>query len=177
MLVPLRQGEIYEIWVKNTTTKPVMMRLLVDGLNTLPEPVRPKAMGVEAKDRPTTYLPAQRSTLLRPRPGYWDAGEENAVRGFFSETGEKGEFRAFKVVDAPHAVAAMQGFPDQIGCDHGRLSCGVTYEEEGRLSRLTSEDGQGTGFGPGYKVPVNQYEDYVIGDLLAVIHIRYGEGH
>src|SRR5690606_13160212 len=37
MLVPVRRGEVYSIWVENQTGGMALMRLLVDGLNTLPQ--------------------------------------------------------------------------------------------------------------------------------------------
>ena len=61
MFVPVRKGEVLEIWIENHSGKLTLMRLLVDGLNTLPE--LEKAKGV------ATYLVASGSTWTRPAPG------------------------------------------------------------------------------------------------------------
>ena len=44
--VPLRKGETYEIYVENRSGQPVCMRLLVDGLNTLPDLEMAKTKGM-----------------------------------------------------------------------------------------------------------------------------------
>ncbi|KKK65982.1 hypothetical protein LCGC14_2968670, partial [marine sediment metagenome] len=46
MFVPLGKGEVYEIWVENRAGRLVLMRLLVDGLNTLPEKQKDKGVDV-----------------------------------------------------------------------------------------------------------------------------------
>ena len=66
--VPLRKGETYEIYVENRSGQPVCMRLLVDGLNTLPDLEMAKTKGV------ATFVWGQHVSLedcaaLRARPG------------------------------------------------------------------------------------------------------------
>lgn len=43
--VPVRKGEVLQIWVENNSGELVLMRLLVDGLNTLPEIIANNAVG------------------------------------------------------------------------------------------------------------------------------------
>jgi len=113
-IVQLSKGETYEIWVENRTSQLVLMRLLVDGLNTLPQKDTAKGAGTYAvakrvnlgEARPWVLDPKDPDT---PTPGIW------AVRGFVTEIGEKGKLREFMVVDAQESLAARRKFTDQIG--------------------------------------------------------------
>ena len=86
MFVPVRQGEVYEIWVRNETPQSVRMRLLVDGLNTLPEPERAKGI--------STWLVARAEP--RRRPGVVRRSGQ-AVRGTRFRESDRGEGRPQRV--------------------------------------------------------------------------------
>lgn len=134
------------------------------------EPVRPKGMVVEAKERPTVYLPAQRVNLSEAQAWVVNPGTEKAIPGFFSALGADGECRRFKVVDASQSLAARQGFSDQRGVITVVFHTAIPAQERSTARSLSAVD-----FGPSYHVPVDQYKDYVVGDVLAAINILYGE--
>jgi len=169
LFVPLRQGETYEIWVENRSGKPVMMRLLVDGLNTLPEPVTPKAVSVEPK---LQYLPAQRVSLDEARAWELDPARAKvfAVRGFWTQTGPpKGVYREFRVVDAHSSVAAQQHFTEQVGLITAAFYEAVTTPREARTRGVV-----GTAYGK-EREEILEPAKFWPGRLLAVVHIRYVE--
>jgi len=171
--VPLSKGEIYEIWVENRTDAPVLMRLLVDGLNTLPEKAPPKGLAVEETASPAVYLPAQRVNLGDARAWLIDPSESPvvAVRGFFFETGEKGACNEFIIVDAPDSLASRQQFTDQLG-----LITAAFYAPAPGKRGLGTSPGAGPISGTGAGSVLKQgsgVHDLQVGNLLAVVHIRY----
>jgi len=167
MFVPLRPGEVYEVWVENRTDQMVLMRLLVDGLNTLPERPRPtKAMEVEARQRKPELMPAVRVSLDEARHWILDpkTARVAAVRGFFTSTTEVGRYNEFKVVDAQQSLAARQQFTDQIG-----MITAAFYAPKGGSRRI------GTGLGEARTANVQEQGGTECGNLLAVVHLRYVE--
>jgi uncharacterized caspase-like protein len=168
MCVGLRKGDVYKIYIENRDAQPVMMRLLVDGLNTLPEKTLSKALYVEGKEPEGEYKPAQRVNLAEALAWQLDPHKLCAVPGFFSKTGADGKYNEFKVVDAQQSVAARQAFTDQIG-----IITAAFY----RAKRVATSRGVeiGTGFGKEYHVHTEEYKDLMPGDLLGVVHIRYIE--
>ncbi len=165
LYVPLRRGDVYELWVQNDTDQLVLMRLLVDGLNTLPD--RPgKGMVVEPAGGAGGYAPAVRVNLDEARHWVLDprAGKVNAVRGFFTKTGSDGRLLEFKVVDAQDSVAARQQFTDQIG-----LITAAFYDPKGGPRRV------GTAFGNERTEDATEAARIEVGNLRTVIHIRYCE--
>jgi hypothetical protein len=158
MFVPLAKDEVYEIWVENRTGQLVLMRLLVDGLNTLPELVTTKGVAV--------YETAARVDLDEAR--HWNLDPQQArlfaIRGFVTQTGAAGRLREFKVVDAQESVAARQKFTDQLGI----ITAAFYAPKSG--SRTV-----GTGFGEERTEEIGEAEKIEAGNLLAVVHIRYVE--
>jgi hypothetical protein len=163
LVVTLKQGETYELWVENRTGAAAIMRLLVDGLNTLPE--KEDAKGVE------TFLIGKRVNLDAARHWVLDpavvpgANKVWAVRGFITETGATGKLRQFSVVDAQQSLAARQKFTDQIG-----LITAAFY------SPKSGSRGVGTGLGQQRDENVAEAQKMVPGDLVGVVHIRYSDG-
>jgi len=162
--VPLKAGEVYEIRVWNKTAEPIMMKLLVDGLNTLPEPEKVKGV--------TTYLWGQRVNLedarawvLDPKaPGTSRQGEHAiwGIRGFVTETGATGKWREFTVVDADKALATRRQYTDQIG-----LVTAAFYSP-------TTGTRAAVGTAAGEERTANLAErELVPGKLRAVVHVRY----
>ncbi|HVC98523.1 MAG TPA: caspase family protein [Pirellulales bacterium] len=124
--VGVRKGDVFEIWVENKTGQKVMMRLLVDGRNTLPEAEKPTdveptpdgAPPPAAKGLltevvcPHVNLDEARHWVLDPvaaRTNIW------AVRGFVSKTGEEGELGRFTVVDADDTLGQRTRFDKEAG--------------------------------------------------------------
>ena len=106
-IVPVRKGEVYEIQVENRTKDMVFMRLLVDGLNTLPQELDTKGVRME--------VVAPRVNLDEARAWQVNPGTLNAVRGFVTEVGAGGKLRQFEIADASDSQAGRQNFTDQLG--------------------------------------------------------------
>ena len=155
--IPLRKGEVYEINVENLSGRPVLMRLLVDGLNTLPEKQQTKGI--------TTMLVAPRVNLDKARHWILDPSVAKlfAIRGFVTETGAGGRLREFLVTDADQSLAARQKFTDQVG-----LITAAFY-----LPKGSTRGGLGTGLGTERAEDIQERGGTQVGDLLAVVNIRY----
>ena len=171
--VPVKPGEVYRIQVENGKDHGLFLRLLVDGLNTLPERVWTKGVEVEAAPR-REVAAAQPVNLAEARAWWLDppaAGQTAAVygvRGFFSQVGDNAKYNEFRVVDAHQSQAARIGFADQAG-----LITAAFYQPVPKPTR-TGERGLGTALGDEYQTQTEMYKgDNVPGPLLAVIHIRY----
>jgi hypothetical protein len=164
--LPVRVGEVIEVRVENRTGKTALLRLLVDGLNTLPEQDATKGVA--------TYIWGQRVNLEDAR--YWvldPAAIEGqrklwAIRGFVTETGVEGKLREFVVVEAEKSLAARQQFTEKLG-----IITAAFYAPA--PSRIAGTRGP-IGIGAGTERREDLREKAVpIGDLLAVVHIRYVE--
>jgi uncharacterized caspase-like protein len=164
--LPVRQGETYSIRLVNKAGRLALVRLLVDGLNTLPEPAaRNKGLYVETWAQPVTNLDKARFWVLDPDDGTVKTNPpEWEVRGFATETGVNGTMREFVVVDAAQSLAGRRHFTDQIG-----LITAAFYAPKA-LRR-----GQ-VGTGAGRALPVNlddkRNQNVGCGELLGVAHIR-----
>lgn len=157
LLVPVSKGEKYSIHVENRSGELVMMRLLVDGLNTLPQPEQAKGV--------TTMLMAQRVNLEDARPWVLDPAVSKVfgIRGFVSATGDEGSLREFMITDAASSVAARQQFTDQIG-----LITAAFYRPAS-----ATRGSLGTGLGDERREEIEERAGFKTGDLLAVLNIRY----
>jgi hypothetical protein len=187
VFVALSQGESYEIWLENRETRPVFLRLLVDGLNTLPERPRTKAVSLERKEEESKvmYLPAQRVNLAEARAWQIDPAtrdqkgrlvpQVNSVVGFHMGGSE---YRRFQIVEAQNSVAARQKFAAQIGLITAAFYEAIPKEERGLRSRSRGNGHRGvrlgTGFGPEYEKLTAQYTgDLLPGRMVALWSIRY----
>lgn len=162
-VVPLRRGEVYELRVQNNSGKAAIARVLVDGLNTLPEKEK-DAKGIETMivGKPVNIDEA-RYWVLDPADPL--VVKENgrptwAIRGFVTEASVQGKLRKFTVVDTEKSLAARQKFTDNIG-----LITAAFYEP--RQKRI------GTGLGEEVGAEIRRRDDLEPGNLLAVVHIRY----
>jgi hypothetical protein len=167
MYVPLSKGDVYEIWIENRNDQAVFMRLLVDGLNTLPEPPRAKNFVVEPRAGQQEYLPAQRVNMAEARAWLVDPGVV-AVRGFFSRVGDDAKYNAFKVADAPLSAAGRQQFTEQLG-----LITAAFYVAKPKGS--TARGSIGTALDKEYNTKIDSYGDFEPGEMIAVVHIHYVE--
>jgi uncharacterized caspase-like protein len=156
--VPVRKGEIYEIWVENRSGQTVLLRLLVDGLNTLLE--------LEGTKGIKTYVAAKRVNLDEARHWELDPAISTvfAIRGFATDESAQGKLREFVVVDAEASLAARQKFSDQVG-----LITAAFYAPSGGARSV------GTGFGRDRNEKYIEGQDIKPGNLLSVVHIRYVE--
>ncbi len=158
MFVALRRGEVYEIWVENRSDQVAMLRLLVDGLSTLPQKVT-DLKGID------TFEIAARVNLEDTRAWILDPKQARqwAVRGFVTETGTQGKLREFKVVDAAESLAARRQFTDDIGL----ITAAFYTASNARGGPI------GTTFGKEREENISVRVDKRVGNLLSVINIRY----
>ncbi len=174
--VTLRRGEIYRIYIVNRVTHGTFLRLLVDGLNTLPEKknTREKGVVVEPVESEGELTMAPRVNLAMARAWYLDPAEQDSkgkvkparycIRGFYKKTGNDDAYREFVVTDAPESAASRKGYTEQIG-----LITAALYSP-------TSPKAIGTEFGKEYKQHLKYYKgNKVPGDLIGVLHVRYDE--
>ena len=149
--VPVRDGEVYEIWLENKASgrEPVLMRLLVDGLNTIIE--RERDRGV------TTYVVAKRVDLDEAR--FWvldpQVSKRYAVRGFVTENRPAASVREFKVTAPGDPALAREKFADPLN-----MVTAAFYAPK-PLPR-----GLPTGFDP-------DESRWQPGKLMAVVHLRF----
>jgi hypothetical protein len=134
------------------------MRLLVDGLNTLPE--KESTKGVQ------TVIVGKRVNLDAAEAWELDPADATlyAVRGFVTEVGVQGKLREFTIVDADQSLAARQKFTDQIGI------ITAAFYDPASGSRAV-----GTGLGRERKEEILESRHLKPGNLLSVVHIRYVE--
>lgn len=162
--VPLSKGEVYRLWIENRSGEMALMRLLVDGVNTLPER-RATPKGVEV-----VYV-GHRTNLDDAR--YWalDPDEitgpkkEWGVNGFYTRIGNRGEYQQFLVTDARNSIAARTAFADQIG-----MITAAFYAPAGADTRSL-----GTTAGDTVQQATRESKGVKIGNLLSVVHIHYVE--
>jgi hypothetical protein len=168
--VAVKKGEVYriDVEVSEEVDEPVFLRLLVDGLNTLPERAPAKMMEVEAKNEHLPSLAAQRVNPVEARAWLLDVRERRlwAVSGFYSTIGEDAQYQEFLVTDAENAAASRQHFTQQIG-----LITAAFYKQVPKGAGR----GPGTTLGKLYHVQTETYDekDGVPGALLEVINLHY----
>jgi hypothetical protein len=164
--LPVQMGEIYELYVENLSGQKVLLRLLVDGLNTGLERETDEK-GLE------TYVVGKRVSLDEAR--FWvldpqdplarrvPGGAQWAIRGFITQTGVRGKYREFVIVDAQSSLAARRQFTDQMGL----ITAAFYMPKEPR--------GVGTGLGAERDDAVREGAKIQAGNLLAVVHLKYVE--
>lgn len=167
--VTLRRGEAFHIQMVNRSDQPIFVRVLVDGLNTLPE--KSQTNGAYVVPAPVDqWRQAQPVNLAEARAwGPLEPDREYSIRGFYSQTGANAVYDEFKVVDATKSLAAEAGYTDQLG-----LITVAFYEPKKKPppGRRTP----GVGRGQRYRSQTETYGGpFEPGRLLAVAHIRYGE--
>ena len=166
--VPLQQGETFDIYVENRAGTPVCMRLLVDGLNTLPDLEMAKTKGV------ATFLWGQHVNLADARHWVLDPASLSTaqkvwrVSGFVTQTGNDGKLRQFVVSTPEKSLAAKRKFTEQMG-----LITAAFYDpvgaSRGALGPLAIDAGNEVG----ERLPEN--EKYKPGKLRAVVHLYYAD--
>lgn len=168
--VPLHQGETYEIYVENRAGGPVCMRLLVDGLNTLPDLEMAKTKGV------ATYLWGQHVNLADARHFVLDPADLRTPRkiwrvsGFVTETGKDGKLREFVVNSAEKSLAAKRKFTEQMG-----LITAAFYDPVPASRGMTLDSPIGTGAGRERSENLTENDKYKPGKLRAVVNLYYAD--
>lgn len=165
LVVPLSPGEVYTVKVDylnrgENSSRPVAMRLLVDGLNTLAE--RADEKGIE------TWEWAKRMNLDDARHWVLDPQKHRKfhISGFY---GKDNKYREFTVVGSQDSLAARQNFADSIGLITAAFySCGGNRKA---LGGNPSDVGTAAGIERDSKLRVN--DECGVGKLLGVINIRY----
>ena len=160
LYVPLRSGETYEIEVQNRPGRLACMRLLVDGLNTLPEP-DDGTKGI------TTEVWGKRVSLDEARHYVLDPARGRAfrVRGFVTKTGSDGEVRRFTVTQAGRAKAVRHEFAEEMGI----ITAAFYDPAPGSRGPLVTDAGEAL------KQDLSERTGVKVGNLRAVVHVRYAD--
>ena len=200
--VPLRKGEEFDVWIENRSGNLVCMRLLVDGLNTLPEKEKGDPAAKPDSSDPTPP-PANPAVAGGP-----SAQARNASRQRGGDKGLITEILAKPIADLAEArhwiinpkdpkqlipgnrnVVAVLGFAIRVGKD-GEIarfkvvdadhSLAARKNFTGQLGLITvafyapaGARGVGVDFGEKVKIDLDPVKDILAGQMLEVIHIRY----
>ena len=172
-IVTFKKGDVYRIRLQNhhADRSGVFARVLVDGLNTLPEPVRAKGVTVSLREAAGRELQVAPPVMLREaRPWFVRAGFDGYISGYLDGNWEveKGHYE-FRVVDAANSVAARNKYSDNIG-----LITVAFYQLAHTRSGPPADAPAGTAFGQFVERTYQRYTgNGAPGDELAVIHIHY----
>jgi uncharacterized caspase-like protein len=164
--VPLHEGETYEIYIENRTGGPVCMRLLVDGLNSLPDLEMARTRGV------ATYVWGQHVNLADARHFVLDPADLKTPRkiwrvsGFITETGKNGKLREFVVSTSEKSLAAKRNFTAQMGLITAAFYDPVPATRTGPLGTLAGEE---------RSADLTENEKYKPGNLRAVVNVYYSD--
>ena len=200
--VPLRMGDVYQIRLRNQHPEFIAARVLVDGLNTLPQNPLPKNTLPQYKfaaieewiEEPPIVIPpppVEPVSVIAPRVNldsarYWllPPGFNGVVPGFFESTGSNAVGREFRVTAAPRSEAVQKGFTEQIGI------ITVAYystkkiqpplaeterEKRARLASLRNRGALGTELGRQFETNLQTRDDLELDQLLGIIHIHYSD--
>jgi uncharacterized caspase-like protein len=164
--VPVKKGEIYKIRVTSRTSQPMMMRLLVDGLNTLPE--KEKSKGVVTEEWGAHVdLSEARAWVLDPKGPELKGGLPVwNIPGFATTTGTNGRIREFLISDAENSLAARQKYTDEIGL----ITAAFYFAGDGSRS---GSGALGTQAGDEVSMDLTERAGLKVGNLRGVVHIRY----
>ena len=182
--VKLSKGEVFQISAHHSSNDRVLLRLLIDGLNTMIEdaggPPGEQLEEVEVPEDPKNpdkgvvrKVIGKRMSLDEARPWVLDPDKKVPVAerwwgisGFASALGVNGKVREFTVVDAKESLAAEREFTDQIG-----LITAAFYTPQGsRGDRVGVQAGREQN-----RIIRVVGGNKVCGTLLSVINIHYGE--
>jgi len=192
-IVTFKRGEVYRIGVKSkyANENGAFARILVDGLNTLPQMAAPSAKGIsveptasgsvvqpvrlrleelatriDSAERAVEWRTAPHVRLCEARPWFLPPGFAGAIPGYACGTREKEiAYREFQVIDAPQSLAARRGYTEDVG-----IISASFYEPVPGRGRFQA----GTRRGELVEKEFDRYEGgYKPGPLLGVVHIHY----
>ena len=178
----LKKNDRYTIKVQNASQGNVFMRLLVDGLNTLPDLPLLKKDGADSlyevavKDPGAELTPAEYVNLTDARAWYCKPGVYS-IQGFFTMIDDRAssvvrdaERAAFVVTDASDSEAWRKGYPKDVG-----IITAAFYTPIEQSGTMAIKPRYGTELGERSRTQVSVYDGrQVPGQLLAVVHLRYG---
>lgn len=171
--VPVRGGEVYAVRLANKSGKKAILRLLVDGLNTLPQKLLDKGVDV-MEIAPRVALSEARFWLMDP-----SVSPIFDIQGYVTQTGVSGAWREFKLVDAKESLAARKKFTEQVGIITAAFYEALEPEPEpniaGSFNRSLGSAGPGLGTDAGQerKAKLELAKKHEVGRLLAAVNIRY----
>ena len=157
-VIPVRNGEVYEVHVRLLNGDPCCVKLLIDGLNTLPQKAKTEK-GIDAFEvAPIVKLDDAREWVLDPntnRARLW------GFKGFVTTTGTTGALRKFEVTDAAKSLAAQKNFNESVGLITAAFYTPTTVRS-GTLAQP-------------WEIPedLTERRDVRAGDLISVVNIRY----
>jgi hypothetical protein len=169
LVIPARVGEEFSIRIQNRNPQQyplVCMRLLVDGLNTLPDNLVEKGI-IQEKWGQRVNLDVARAWILDAndsRVAKLDGYPTWEVRGFVKETGAQGTLGAFTFTDVERSLAGRQGFTEGIG-----LITAAFYKPNGTARSIGVVDGREIVADLTPRKGVNP------GNLIGVYNLRYVE--
>ena len=176
------QGTKYQIVFETKAKRPLFVRVLVDGLNTLPdtptlEPCRDgDSFVTPASSARGRKLQAQPVNLSRAAAWYCRKDQEQFVFNGFLESVAvkdnqgKAKLREFVVTDAPASEAWKQGNTNDIG-----IVTVAVYSPIHKAQSMGPRAHSGTALGALRTEKIDVYSgDEVPGELLTVIQLRYG---
>ena len=195
---PFRVGDVYQIRLHNAQNEFIAARILVDGLNTLPQDPLPKNTlpqykfaAIEETDVVSVPPVAESKPVIAPRVNldsarYWllPPGFRGIVPGFFETAGSTASYREFRVTTAPRSEAAQQGFTEQIGV------ITVAYystkkiepppaeterEKRVRIASMNRRGALGTELGRERTTSLQTRDDLEIDQLLGIVHVYYSD--
>jgi hypothetical protein len=179
--VELKSGDIYQIEIENNTKYLAFLRLLVDGQNTLPEPVI-CSDGQPKKDEWGREVVLQHQRVSPNRARYWAIPPgKRTVSGFYSfidPTGKRdSEYNGFQVVSAEDSVAGMSGNVEDAGTISAYFYDAVEAGQEQRMS-MSANGRLGTALGEQKQIRLSVYDGQLVpADApAAYLHIGYGSG-
>jgi hypothetical protein len=185
--VRAKKGDTYAVQLINKSPRPVFVRLLVDGLNTLPDyPVMSRKSSdlfePRAADRRSPLTPAQYVSLANAQTWHCGVGKDHQpavyeVRGFFTKIDNgsaslsvDAELAKFIVTDADASEAIRKGFPKDVG-----VITAAFYSSVASPQNMASKSDLGTKMGELTREKVDPYRGQEVpGALLGVVHLRYG---
>lgn len=157
-IIPVRNGEVYEVYVKLLNNEQVCVKLLIDGLNSLPQKLKGEK-GIDTLEvAPIVKLDDAREWVLDPNTNQarlWN------FAGFVTETGANGKLRRFVVTDAAQSLAAQKNFTESVGLITAAFYS-ATSVRSGTIPQPWETD-----------VPLPERRDLHAGDLISVVNIRY----
>ena len=184
----VNQGEEYAIRIRNESSNPIFARILVDGLNTLSQPMTMIAKGAfveevgngatggnggqnaigntNAGTTSGTYQLAPRVDLDSARPWILRPNGSYQIAGFVDANMQADALYRFQVVDADESVAARANYTDQIGT--------ITIAFFEATQPYSGARGIGTGAGSAEAVRIEGYRGSLVpGNMLVVMNTRY----
>ncbi|MDR1141404.1 MAG: hypothetical protein LBL62_06915, partial [Planctomycetaceae bacterium] len=191
--LPLERGDVYRIKIYNPTSEAVMVRVLVDGLNTLPEKMEEpqkvkfvavtttdfmqyieslkKAGAIIAQNEANEFFRiASPSGLDGARPWIVKPQKDVEIPGFFHNVGLQGGYKEFRVTESPFSVGGQTNFTDQLGLITVGFFAAIP---ENLPDSQILERGVGTGMGYRYRQNVVVNESLIIGGLLETQQYYY----